>query len=122
MRRRPFGLVIAVLWLILAPICQAQCEPVSGAGTEQVPAVIAGVDCHGEPRADASGTTAECDWPHEPTHSGTDRVDLPAAMVATLRLPPMPVLRPAVRVAATQDPAFQGQGPPLRLLTLRFIE
>lgn len=121
-RRRPLGIVIALCWLIFSPICQAQC--VYPADSQAEPIVVAAVadDCHGGPKADSGSTTAACDLPHEPTHSGADRVDAPAPMVAELRLPAIHPLTPAVRVTARQDPAIQGQGPPLRLLTLRFIE
>lgn len=115
-------MVVAILWLVLAPICQAQCVYASDAETQSVsPAAVAN-DCHSSPKVEPSSTTAECDWPHEPTHAGGDRIDAPPAMVATLWLPPILPLTPAVRVAARQDPALHDQGPPLRLLTLRFIE
>lgn len=121
-RRRPLGLVVALCWLVIAPICQAQCLQAPDATSAEVVAAVVAEDCHGIGQRDVPKTTDDCDWPHDPTHSGSDRVDTPAPMVAALWSSLVPVLTPAVRVAARQDPSFHGQGPPLRLLTLRFIE
>jgi hypothetical protein len=120
-RRRPLGAVVAALCLLLAPVCQALClEP----PVDVVHAAASATDCHGaapSPAVDAGADDGCCDA-HAPSHAGTDRLEAPPPALASLRLPALPEAVPAVRAPARRDPAAQGQGPPLRLLTLRFIE
>lgn len=122
-RRRPHGIVVAVLWLLISPLCEALCQHETDTLLHDTPApmVAEATDCHGEAAEQPDAGSRCCDG-HVPTHSGSDRVDPPPPMVTAFHQALLPQTAPPVRAPARADPAAHGQGPPLRLLTLRFIE
>lgn len=133
-RRHPSAIVIAMFWLLLAPVCEAICFHDAGAvgGASSTQPMLAVADCHGQrlvdpasPEAEAQAETraeAECCGSQVLTNPGADRIDPPPPAVTEFRPQLVDQAVPAVRLSARNDPAAHSQGPPLRLLTLRFIE
>jgi|AntRauTorcE11897_2_1112592.scaffolds.fasta_scaffold30499_1 hypothetical protein len=124
--RRATVAALVTLLVILAPVCRALCvEPNSGAA----PAASTGMaaaDCHGmaiSAEADDPDASSSCCVDEDRQTTQDRHQPAPSALVAILAPPvPDPSDRIAVAFRHRLDPGLHAQGPPLRFLTLRFIE
>ncbi|HSG90386.1 MAG TPA: hypothetical protein VLA56_14320 [Pseudomonadales bacterium] len=138
--RHLFVGALTVLLALTAPVCQALCVTHGDAGERQAPlaaaagvvetAAVAHADCHGQvdavASADASAATGAGDscCPDHDAASAGERVDVQPALVLAGLWPSAAALpaRLPGRFAARLLREVRPSGPPLRLLTLRFLE
>lgn len=117
---------LVTLLVILAPVCRAICVDQPPAPAPAATAGMAVADCHGMSipveAEDPEASSACC--ADEDRQTTQDRQDpVPSAFLAMIAPPaPDPSNRVAVAFRHRLDPGHRAQGPPLRLLTLRFIE
>jgi hypothetical protein len=136
-RRRAPVAALALVLVVLAPVCRALCDP-AGASMAHAPGAVAAEPCPGhaamaatgghegaaEPGAtDPAGAhDADCCETHDAAPAGPERPQADAPLFAVVAALPVPVLPVRPGVVRPSTDLVRAQGPPLLQRTLRFRE
>lgn len=118
--------LLVTLLVVLAPVCRALCVESTGEAVPAAAADMAVADCHGMTiagEADDPDASSSCCTDEDRQTSQDRHQPVPSALAVSPAPPALDLSdRVAVALRHRLDPGRRAQGPPLRFLTLRFIE